>query len=278
CLRLGPSLPRTTFGIAPHADAADRLGCLMHDAVDCPQCGGELQYDFRRFFHLGRVRCPHGDFVTPPIDVECIAADAEANTLTVRTADGDETYPLPTGDVLDRYAFTAAIALCRTAHLCSVDALRRAVTDDRTSARPVTLLYVKEQSPVSCSRALRAVANTDRPTAVLLMTEHLADAIRSSENMLWLYESECARLHTDLVRHIVLTGARTADWRVRLLLCGIEDDRITAVRHAIDADSAFPLTSVQRVFILYNTQNADAAYTAYDRLMSRMSGREEVSL
>ena len=58
CSSLKPHNRRAFFGIDLLPGEVPEPRNLVQDVRSCPQCGSPLEWEFRRYHHIGRARCP----------------------------------------------------------------------------------------------------------------------------------------------------------------------------------------------------------------------------
>jgi len=106
--------------------------------------------------------------------------------------------------------------------------------------------------------------------AVVLMVDDLGDARETSENISWLYDTDFEFLKDDSIVQIVCSGVRNADYRVRLLVAGVEPSRITCVAHESEAADAIRTEDTDTIFLLYDVYTVSCARGAEAGLRSRL--------
>ena len=69
---------------------------------------------------------------------------------------------------------------------------------------------------------------------------------------------------------IVAVGVRCLDTRLRLLLAGVDPERVTAVRKASDAAGKLQLEGCDRVYVLFEVYRHDQAMSVRNAIGERM--------
>lgn len=67
------------------------------------------------------------------------------------------------------------------------------------------------------------------------MLDDLGDAEETSENTAWIYDTDFEFLNDDSITQIICSGVRRTDYKVRLLLAGVPEEKITCVEKESDA-------------------------------------------
>ena len=232
---LGEGLPRVVYAgledprlLQPH---------LRHgaDARFCPICGTAFRFDGVYFGHVGHYRCPRGDFARPQPSVRATSVaitGMEGMTLTV--ADGSRTVEVkvPLSGLYNAYNVVLALAAAQAMGIQlprAAAALRdfqpafgrmERVTIDGRSA---FLLLAK--NPTGFNEVLRTSIEFGKGRYFLLA---LNDRIADGQDVSWIWDVDFEQLQPR-AEHIVVTGDRAADLRLRLKYADVPADRIEVV-------------------------------------------------
>ena len=280
---LAPGNDRVAFGIAHREGDWENPQNIVCDIVTCPQCFAKLDYEFVRYNHIGRAHCPSCDFGSLSPRYEIVGADTDARTLTVHTADGDETYRMLGDNITDWYNTLAAVAMLRelgmSAEAIQGSLMNREIVKSRfekieQNGKTVTMLLSKGQNPIACSRSFDFIRRSPDRKAVILLVEDFFDAKHSTENMAWLYDADFEFLNDDSIPYILVAGVRAADFRVRLLLAGVPDEKILCMRDELATADTVDLDAVDNVFVLFDVYTVRFAEAVRDKLKERLNGKE----
>ncbi len=281
---LAPQNDRLAFGIAHREDDWENPQNIVCDIVTCPKCGAKLDYDFVRYNHIGRAHCPSCDFGSLTPAYEITAVDTTARTLTMQTPAGEEQYRMLGDNITDWYNTLAAVTLLRELGL-SAEQIEHSLQKQQIvksrfdqieeNGKTITMLLAKGQNPIACSRAFDFIRRTEGNKAVILLIEDFFDAKHSTENIAWLYDADFEFLNDDSVKQIIVAGVRAADFRVRLLLAGVPDDRIITMRDEAATADAVALDVIDNTFVLFDVYTVQFAETVRDRMKNRLNGNDE---
>ncbi|MDR0862530.1 MAG: MurT ligase domain-containing protein [Oscillospiraceae bacterium] len=269
--------PRVYFGI--ERMETDVIECvnLINDMRLCPECGAELQYDYRRYHHIGRAHCPECDFASPQYDYAASKIDCAAMTMTVLDKLGAGEYTLMSDSVFNIYNELTAITALRElgfAHEKIAARLRECgIVESRFNRESVGNIDVvmqmsKDKNALAGSRVFDYVAGLPGEKELILMMNCLHDQKHWSENVCWLYDCDFEFLARDNIRRIVATGPRAKDYTLRLLLAGVPEERVRCVPNEIDAPDALDYAPETDVYIFYGTDAIDLAYRVRDKTKS----------
>jgi UDP-N-acetylmuramyl tripeptide synthase len=232
---LGDDLPRVIY--AGLDDPALLQPELSHgaDAKFCPRCGSAFIFDGVYFGHVGHYRCPRGDFTRPSPDVRATSVAIDGmDGMRLRVTDGmqDVTVDVPLSGLYNAYNVVLALAAAKALKVPltkSAAALRdfapafgrmeRTVVD----GHPAFLLLAK--NPTGFNEVLRTAIQFGHARSFLIA---LNDRIADGRDVSWIWDVDFEQLK-GAARHIVLSGDRALDLRVRLKYAELPDDRIEVV-------------------------------------------------
>ncbi len=202
------------------------------DAKFCPRCGSPLVFEGVYFGHVGHYHCPTGDFARPPLNVRATSVSIEGmERMHLKVSDGrqDVEVDVPLSGLYNVYNVVMAMATAtamgipidRAAAALSTFSpafgrMERTVIDDRAAV----LLLAK--NPTGFNEVLRTAIRFGRATSFLIA---LNDRIADGQDVSWIWDVDFEQLR-EPARHIVVTGDRALDLRVRLKYADIPPDRI----------------------------------------------------
>lgn len=262
--RVAPECARVYFGIGPMAGDVTECVNLIDDVRICPQCHAPLEYEYRRYHHIGKAACPACGFASPEYDYAGSDVDLARGAMRIADAQGGAEYALLSDSVFDAYNLLAAVAVMRElgyGHEALVSlAARCAIVSSRHEEKrvgDVTLVMqmAKEKNALACSRAFDYVSGREGEKELVLMMNCLGDVKHWSENVSWLYDCDFEFLTRPGIRCIVATGARALDYRLRLLLAGVPEEKIICVEDEMQAVERLPFVKGDQVYLFYGTDS-----------------------
>ncbi|MGN0613362.1 MAG: MurT ligase domain-containing protein [Porcipelethomonas sp.] len=270
--RLAENNPRTYFGIAELKDENPTLDNIICDIINCPRCGGRLDFSFRHYNHIGRASCSCG-FGSPGIDFEVIASE---NGEAVIKHDGEEErYKLPNNRITDLYNTCAAVTFARTFGLSykqvsksmsEVKVVKSRYDSFKAGGKDVIISLAKGQNPVACSGVCDFVRRENGSKAVIMILEDLYDAKRTSENIAWIYETDFEFFKSPDIKQIIVGGKRANDYMVRLLIAGVDRQKIFCCRNETDTVSLLKPELVDKIIIMYDLFNVESLSSIKNQL------------
>lgn len=270
--RLAEKNPRTYFGIDRLENENPTLDNLICDIVNCPVCGNKLEFAFRHYNHIGRAKCSCG-FSSPDIDFDVKAS--ENNEAVIMHNGNEERYKLPNNRITDLYNTVAAVTFSRTFGL-SYEQVAKAMSEVKVvksrydsfnaGGKEVLVSLAKGQNPVACSGVCDFIRRESGNKAVIMILEDLYDSKRTSENIAWIYETDFEFLKGDDIKQIIVGGKRADDYMVRLLIAGIDKDKIVCCRNETDTPSHLKPELFDKLIIMYDLFNVESLNSIKEQL------------
>lgn len=277
---------RVYFGIDRMASDVQECLNLIDDVRICPQCSGKLDYSFRRYHHIGQAVCRDCGFRSPEAQYLAQNVDFADKTMILREGDEKCTYPLITDSIFNVYNMVTVTAVLRQLGFDHEKIARilgaTSVTASRHSSEKVgdvTLVrqMSKEKNALAGSRAFDYIAGREGRKELLLMMNCLGDAAHWSENVCWFFDADFEFLAHESIVQIVCTGARALDYKLRLLMAGVPEEKIVVERDEFRAAELLHFTAGDDIYQLYGTDSMALSYKVYDhmkKLALERSGKE----
>jgi len=292
--RVAPQNPRVYFGIKKQP--SDIIDCinLINDLRICPICNGKLEYEYRRYHHIGKYSCMDCDFRAPGYDYS--VEDIDLADMTLNVVDGQEnlnsvkpvvkhTYKLLSDSIFNIYNMITAISLLHELGMSheeiSVCIDKLSIISSRyneVNAGNVKIIMqmAKQRNALAVSRAFDYISSQPGEKQLLLMMNCQTDGKNWSENPCWMYDCDFEFLNKPDITRVVTTGYRFKDLYLRTLFAGIPKDRLSCVRDEYDAAKLFDFSKKSSIYILYGTDSYDLAVKVRAKIME-YAGREASS-
>lgn len=288
--QLGEHNKRTFFGIERMESDVSQTHNIVNDGRTCPRCHLALTYDYMRYHHIGKAHCTHCGWHSPSYDYTGTDVQATTSSLSVRESDGSATTLKMLNDgVHNIYNVVTAFAALREfglpAEVAATALGNISIVKSRFSQEKFGDVYVGNQlakglNGVGSSRAFDYISHLPGDKELILMMSDLGDEKNYSENPTWLYDADFEYLADESITHIVVTGPRGKDYRLRLLLAGVPDERITWVQREIDAPEHLHFTPGERIFVLHEVDSpvlAEKVLTATQHLAQQKAAERSAS-
>ena len=272
---VAPENERVYFGIDRTAGDVSECINLIDDVRICPHCSGKLDYEFRRYHHIGRAVCRDCGFRSPEAKYLAQGVDLTAGAMTIREEGRDYAYSLITDSIFNVYNMVTVASVLRELGIghekIAADMAASAITASRHSQEmvgDVTLIkqMSKEKNALAGSRAFDYIAGREGRKELLLMMNCLGDVHHWSENTCWIFDADFEFLAHESISQIVCAGQRAADYKLRLLMAGVPEEKILCERDEFRAAEKLRFTPGDDIYLLYGTDSLALAYKVYDHL------------
>ena len=281
---VAPENERVYFGIKQMD--TDRVECinLINDMQICPVCQGRLKYDYLRYHHIGKARCPDCGFSSPAYTYAGDNIDIHNMTMVVREHDDSCEYKLVSDNIVNIYNMVSVIAILREFGMKHDDIRRYMSTVSIVNSRynvtkqgdiRIIMHMAKEKNALAITRAFDYVISQPGKKELFLMMSCLNDEKHWSENTCWMYDCDFEFLDNDTVTRIIATGPRAKDYKLRLLLAGVPEEKICCVKDELEAVDSLSFEDIDNIYILHGVDSLDIANKVRDEVIRRVREAEK---
>lgn len=279
---LKPNNDRAYFGIRRQPDEESNDKSIICDAVLCPKCKAHLIFDFKRYNHIGEVHCEKCGYKNPSPNYCVEKIDYENRKLVINHNGTSEEYPLVEKRITDIYNTSAVVALTRdfgVAHNDVVKILSKAkivktrYDNYKIGNHEIVISLAKGQNPVACSGVCHSMSKESGNKAIIMILEDFYDAQKTSENLAWIYETDFEYLKDDSIKQIIVGGKRCSDYLLRLLMAGIDKDKISICDSETDTVSFLKPENVEKILIMYDLFNTKSLNEIKGQLEEKLGGK-----
>ena len=267
---------RIFFGVEPTGDESREPSGSAVDVSLCPRCDERLEWDFWRFNHIGRVRCPACGFASPAAGTRVSPADAATGVRALTINSEKVNIRLANHSMVNVYNLAAVAATLDALNVTPqtigsvVESLTpptsRFVEETYGGVRVVRLL-TKGLVGVAVSRAFEHIASVAGTKIVLLAIDETTDRYDGVENTAWTYDADYEYLAEPSISAIYVGGVRRHDQALRLAMAGVDPQKIVLLESETRGAELVPLRGVDVVFNLYSNHNAGVTGDAVQRTL-----------
>ena len=229
--------------------------------VLCPKCGTKLEYEYYRYHHVGKMKCPNCGFGTPKRDYETTKIDFENKLVTIKDNDKNTeySYSMVADGIINIYNMLSAIVALKQVGVSDEkinEALKKTkivdtrFSQDEIAGKKIVLHLAKGQNPIACSRVFDYVRKQPEKKTIILFLDDLHE---DNETITWFYDTDYEFLNGDNVEQIIVSGKRSKDTIVRLLMAGVPKEKIFADRDEVESvRKYFKPKDIESVYVLYD--------------------------
>ena len=259
-----PENPRTYYGIERMEGDDDECHELINDYQICPKCHHKLRYEYHRYNNIGKAYCPECGFKAPDYVYAGFGVDLDNMRLGIREGSQTADYKLLNDGVHNIYNQVAVISLLRelgyeherlTEIFEKMKIVETRFSEEIYGDKYLYRLLAKEKNAFATSRSFSYISTQPGDKEIILMNSCQGDMKHWSENTCWLYDCDFEYLNDESIKNIILCGPRRFDHKLRLLLAGVPEDRISFSEKEIDAPSKLRLFKDDHIYVLYGTDS-----------------------
>ncbi len=279
--RLKKNNDRVYYGIAELPTDIKKSVNIVADYSLCPKCGTSLDYDYLRYHHIGHAVCPQCDFESEKADYLVSNVDTQNMTLTLSHKGKETVFPLISDIIFNIYNELTVITTLLEVGMSVEKVLQLVkkihVPDSRLNNTEVNGIKVtqamsKGQSCISSCRTFDFVSSQPGKKAVIIAVDDYYDRKNSIEYSGWIYDVDYEFMTRDGVEQVIATGPRCYDHKVRLLMAGVPEEKISCSVDEMAGIDLIKTDSVDSVYILYDTSTYNLSCKMKEKLLSVLEG------
>ena len=267
---------RVYFGVEKLDSDVTECVNLINDFSICPNCDEKLKYNYLRYHHIGNAYCPKCGFKSYEANYRLTNIDYENQTITVAHSSVETVYPMVNRALYNIYNELAAITLMSEFgvdlekvkdYMKKISITQTRYKENKAGKTEIVRTMAKGQNSVSCSRTLDFVGHEDGDRTVFIMIDDLFERRDSSEFIGWIYDADFEFLNTDGIKQIVLAGPRCFDYKLRLLIAGVPEERILCEEDEFKAVDIMD-KDIDKLYLLHDTSTYDLACKVESKIIS----------
>ena len=277
--QLKPNNPRVYYGIGKLPGDGTSHKNIINDVQLCPNCHKNIEYDFVRYNHIGKLHCPHCGLTSPASAYEVTSVDYDNSRITVKMPEETADFNLVSDSIFNLYDEIAAIAFLKDIGL-PTDKLfssleKTKIVDSRYLKETVEGVDVvsnmaKGQVAAACSVAFDYVSQQPGEKELVIIIEDAHNAGKSSEPFMYIYDTDFEFLAKDDVVNVVAVGVRSQDLCLRMMMAGLPEERLKHVKTVDEVPDQLQLKPGTSVYILYDNYEVEKNFRARDLIKNRL--------
>ena len=260
---------RIYFGIENMPDDNVYADDMLKDMRICPRCHEPLVYDCVRYSSIGRAHCPNCDFKSPEYDFAGADVDKDALMMSFKKngryimsdKSGEQIrFRMLNDSTFNIYNEVAVITALNTLGydfdtiaetMDKVNISKIRMNSTQVDDKELIVMMCKDKNSYACSRVFEYMDTLEGDRELVLLVNCLSDTTHWSENTCWLYDCKFELLNDDRVKKIIVAGDRGLDYKLRLLLAGIDRDKIVYCEDPMDAPDHLEYFDNDKIYFLF---------------------------
>jgi len=249
---------------------------ITKDFSVCPNCNHAVKYEFRQYRHIGRFTCPNCKLTSK--DGDYFVSSVDKDKLVLNNFE----YPLLSSSIHNIYNEADVIALFRemgyseehTKELLSNVTISKTREDEANiKGHKIYARLAKAQNGSSLSTVLESLVNK-RPKQLCLITdEHFGS--KTMETITWIFDNDFELLTKMNLKKIIISGPRYLDYKLRMKLAGVPDEKIVIAESYDDIPSLYDYDTNDDIYVLYDVDRRPEGKRTFDAVVKEMEARYE---
>ena len=233
---LGKNNKRIFIGANKIYDQSAYAG-FSNEFLTCPECNSMIEYEFRHYRHMGKYKCPKCGYKN--FKAKYIWEKIEGENLVLN---GNK-YHMMSKDIFNLYNEIMIIGLFSELGMNpkEIDRLLKTVNIpvsregfDSYKGIDIYRKCGKGQNGTAPSIIFESIMkNKHNKELVLIMDAEIA--YNAQATMTWLYDNDFELLNDKSIKKIIITGENTLDYKLRLLLAGLDEKKLIICEDYKDA-------------------------------------------
>jgi len=267
---------RVFYGMADTGD--DPFENIVKDISVCPDCGGDIKYNYRLYRHIGDFYCDSCDFATPEAKYYAESVDYDNREICIKEDGETSAYPLISNTTFNAFNVLSCIALLRELGKDKHQLADFLKTQQITKIRETCVEYngieyhtyaAKSQNVSAASTVFEYMAKEPSVKEVVLLLDELQDRNHPSETVTWLYETDYEFLNSPNIKKIIVGGHMYLNHKLRLLLAGIDESKIVCVEEEKDIVDHVDREGIEKVYVLFEIDYVTKARNMRDAIVAK---------
>ena len=231
---------------------------LINDFLTCPKCSSNLKYEYIRYHQIGKVYCPNCNFESKQATY-LATLDFDNNKLNIKNKNNFYSFKMINDTIFNCYNELAVITMmfCLNIDEFKIKSIIEKVNlpknrylNNFVNGIEITNLACKDLNAVATSRVLDYINSLKENLEVILLLDDQFDNKNNSEAVTWVYDTDFELLNKDNIKRIIVGGVRNRDYRLRLLLAGVPNDKIFTCDKEEDVINYVTTKNIDKIFIL----------------------------
>ena len=220
----------------------------------------KLNYEFVRYNNISRVKCPNCDFESLKPDYLITKIDNEAKKIYLNHDKKEIAMPLINDSIFNIYNILSVITCLSTMGytdeniiyaLKNTEIVKSRYSSTTVNNITVSTIATKGLNAVATSTVCDYIANEKGNIELIMVLDDTFDNIDGSEAIAWIYDSDFEFINKDNIKKIIIGGVRNRDYRLRLLLAGIDDKKIVCTQNEMDTYKYIDTKNIDAIYIMH---------------------------
>ena len=279
----GPDKKHIYYGVDDiHAPKTEYM---IEEFSVCPVCGKRPKYHYHNMRQIGSFYCPHCGLKAPEKDYLVMSFDNRE--MSVREPDGQvRQYPIVDKGLHNIYNAVSLVAYFRTIGwsyeevyrgIGQIELPKTRFMYEKVGDIELCMYTAKSQNFMAASLMYEndSFDTSDKEIIIITDEEFAPGQTEIVEMSTWIYDVQYEFLNRPNVKRIIVGGNMYLDHKLRLLMAGIPEEKITAVRYYMEAAEAVDVEGIKKIMIYRDMENIKLTEDVFARVVERLKERWE---
>lgn len=258
---------------------ADLKECenIVCDAVICPKCNKKITYELIRYHHIGKFECKHCGYKSPKCKYEITKINSEEKYFIMNNEIYNFLYP----NIPNMYNALSVISLLKemgftytkiNSAFKNIELLETRFLKEKIKEKEIITIMAKGQNPIAVSQALDLIGKDQNKKDIIIILDDVNDRKDSCEIISWIYDSDFEFLKNESINKIIIGGKRNKDYLLRLLIAGLDKEKIITVEKEIDTPDYIDVKNNNKIYLMHDIFAYYTATQIRKKLHSKIEG------
>lgn len=253
-----------------------------NDFTCCPKCNAKIEYIYRNYRHIGKFKCTNCGFSSLKPNYKVDSVDYDNREIVI----SNKKYPLISNTIFNVYNEALAIALFKTLGYpdkkiieifknIKVPSSREDIIECK--GHRIHLQMAKGQNGSAASSVFESLVKDNvKKQLILILDEDYVSHVEldAEETITWLYDTDYEFLNSDLIEKIIIPSKLYYDYRLRLQMAGIKEEKFICISDYQLAYKEVDLKSKSDIYILYEVDDRPMGISVSKQIVNRIEGEE----
>lgn len=252
---------------------------MADDFRVCPKCYNEVKYLYQHYRHIGKFICPKCGFKSKEADFIGSNIDYDNKTMNIRNKDKTILCPIVSDSIFNAYNVMAVYTFAKFYGLDD----NKIIEDFKKIHVPklrenrlivngieIAMQMTKGQNVSASSTVFDYLACDNSNFEVIMILNEAYGNVDETETVTWLYETDFEFLNKDNVKKIIVGSNKYLDYVVRLLMAGIDREKIVCVEDEYETSRYVSTKGIDKIYILYEVDCYTKAKNIEDEVIRRI--------
>ncbi|NLW52576.1 MAG: DUF1727 domain-containing protein [Tissierellia bacterium] len=256
------------FDVENIFDEEQRLDSKIEDMIYCPNCETVIEWDFKRYHHIGKFHCPNCGFKNHKADYLVTKYNKEDNTITVLDRGVERRLPLIQKIIESVYNQIACYATLRengfeyeqiNAAMKQMKVVESRFLSVPIGNKEVISLVQKGYNPVAISRIFDTISKIEsKHKTIIYLNQDLQEKHMDHRSPGWSWAIDYKYINEDVDKMIILSNS-APQFVLSMMMDGFPQEKIQLVKSEEEIMDYIDFNKEETIFISHDIERENIA-------------------